>query len=142
VRTKIDGGLRSLFHANIKKCIWTAIETGETSRGVADSNFLFKNGCEGWLEYKQTTTNKIKRSTSWPFQIGWHLRRARYGGRTFIAVRQGGDNLWIIPGAATRDLDEKGLLYLPMKYRVACYHGGPRNWDWDHVANFLKAGSK
>src|ERR1039458_2346446 len=81
--SKIDGGLRSLFHKNIKSCIWTAIETGATSRGVADSNFLFSNGCEGWCEFKTTQTNKIKRTVSWTFQIGWHLRRARYGGWTY-----------------------------------------------------------
>ena len=138
----IDGGLRTLFRQHLKNCIFTCIETGTTSRGVADANILFKNGCEIWIEFKQTHTNKIKRSTSWPFQIGWHLRRARYGGRTFIAVRQGGDNLWLIPGAAARDLDEHGLLDLPRNYNDALYAGGPRNWDWNHIANFLKAGSK
>jgi hypothetical protein len=144
--SKIDGGLRSLFHKNIKG-VWTAIETGETSRGVPDSNYLFEGGIEGWIEFKQTATNKIKRTTSWPFQIGWHMRRARYGGRSFIAVRQCDDNLWIIPGAAARDLDEYGLNYLRLPcisllaayHVVAVFHGGPKLWNWNHIANFISS---
>jgi hypothetical protein len=135
----IDGGLRHLFRKHIKNCIFTSIETGTTSRGVADANILFTNGQEIWLEFKQTQTNTIKRTKSWPFQIGWHLRRARYGGRSFIAVRQCDDKLWIIPGAAARDLDEYGLDALLYKYiDTAVHYGGPKHWDWKHIANFMR----
>ena len=136
--SKIDGGLRSLFHKHLPG-VWTAIETGETSRGVADSNFLFKGGIEGWVEYKQTQTNKIKRTTSWPFQIGWHMRRARYGGRSVIAVRQQDDTLWIIPGRAARDLDELGLDGMQANYILPVFYGGPKNWDWKLITKVLQS---
>jgi len=111
----IDGGLRKLFHSKLRGFHWQTIESGLTGRGVPDSNFC-GNGIEGWVEFKKTAVWAVGLR---PEQIGWHLKRARAGGRTFIAVRrihEGGprkgppvDQLWIFPGRMAEELATTGI---------------------------------
>jgi hypothetical protein len=122
--------------------MWTTVETGATAGGVADSNYLMKGGREGWVEYKKVKANAIRFQ---PEQIGWHLRRARYGGVTWIAVREvfdGGsrreacDRLHMISGRFVEELAKMGL---------ACGRGtmlgdgGPTAWNWRMARQLLVA---
>lgn len=141
-RSKIDGGLRYLFKSCISDFDWLPVETGLTSLGVADSNFCFQ-GQEAWIEYKQTDGWKVEVR---PPQVGWHERRNRYGGRTFIAIRRqnstikGGcvDDLYIVPGTWVRLLKDEGLRPIAEDPPfLTC--GGPGDWDWDRVRDFLLA---
>jgi hypothetical protein len=135
----IDDGLRSLFHTNLRRFHWQAIESGLTGGGIPDSNFCI-NGIEGWVEHKATATNKIPLSSD---QVGWHLRRYRAGGRTFIAVRyrhSGGprlgvavDRLYLYLGRDVKALLLTGLRNKPLKV----WEGGPNRWDWVEIARFL-----
>jgi hypothetical protein len=138
----IDGGLRKIFRSNLPEFHWVSVETGLTEQGIPDSNFCVE-GREGWLEYKETATNRVGLR---PEQIGWLERRSRAGGLTFIAVRfrHGGgprkgvpvDSLYIYPGAAARSV---ALLGLRSNSLLAAFHGGgPSRWPWDTIRNLLK----
>lgn len=135
----IDGGLRKLFRIHLPTFHWVSVETGLTEQGVPDSNYCV-DGIEGWVEYKLSITNKV-----WlkPEQIGWHERRARAGGRTFIAVRfnhlggprkgQPKDCLFIYAGAAVRSVAVSGLT-VPS---LARWENGPARWDWAAIGKVL-----
>lgn len=136
----IDDGLRRLFHTNLRSFHWQAIESGLTGGGIPDSNYCIA-GIEGWVEHKSTGTNKVPIA---PDQVGWHLRRARAGGRTFIAVRHrhaGGprlgppvDRLYLYQGVKAKELLLTGLINRPLDY----WSGGPSVWDWEKVAFLLR----
>lgn len=134
----IDGGLRKIFKEKLPHFHWQSIETGGTGRGIPDSNFCYK-GIEGWVEYKVTD--------GWlcdlrPEQVGWHLKRHRAGGRTWIAVRRkhdGGprkgppvDELWIAPGKLAKELQEYGL-----KLEHPELHMFPAPWPWSRLEGLL-----
>lgn len=148
--TKIDGGLRALFREHIPQLAWTSVETGGTTSGVSDSNYLARGGIEGWVEFKQTEASRIQSYT--PFQAAWIHRRWRYGGRSWIACRRwhrGGkrrgppvDELWMVPGMLAPELRSGGLLGLeklsPANQRwLWRWRGGPLKWDWDAVVTCL-----
>lgn len=136
----IDDGLRKLFHTHLRGFHWQAIESGLTGGGIPDSNFCV-DGIEGWIEHKATSTNKVPIAAD---QVGWHLRRARAGGRTFIAVRQrhsGGprlgapvDRLYLFPGASAKEVLLTGLANRPL----GRWEGGPTRWDWGKVGQILR----
>lgn len=137
----IDDGLRSLFHTNLRIGFhWQAIESGLTGGGIPDSNYCV-GGIEGWVEHKSTATGKVPISAD---QVGWHLRRARAGGHTFIAVRQrhrGGprlgwaiDRLWLYAGTDAKALKLTGLRNTPL----GSWEGGPTGWNWEKVGTLLR----
>lgn len=152
-----DDGLRPLFHANVA-ADWQAIETGMVGRGIPDSNFCLKaphRGVEGWLECKWTDGWSV---TLRPEQVAWLTRRARAGGRVFVAVRRhhaGGprrgppaDELWLLGGGSAVELLRDGLrpfLTLPALATSTAprgallgrWSGGPRAWDWAAVARLM-----
>lgn len=121
--------------------MWTTVETGATAGGVPDSNYLSNTGIEGWGEWKFTDANKVRIR---PEQIGWHLRRARYGGRSWIGIRKqhaGGqrlgvavDELWLVPGCYVDDLSVMGL---ECGHAIACGTGGPAKWNWKQARELL-----
>lgn len=139
---KTDGGLRSLFRENMRDGImWTSVETGMTAGGVPDSNFLTRDGVEGWVEFKQTNKNSV---VFQPGQIGWLTRRARYGGRAFVAVRfrhEGGprkgppaDELRIYGAADAPALQSGGMAAAHPLLQTG---GGPARWRWLAVRALL-----
>lgn len=140
---KIDDGLRPLLHQNIRKGFhWQAIESGLTGGGIPDSNFC-SQGVEGWVECKWTAGYQVTLDVD---QVGWHMTRARRGGRTFIAVRRhcaagprrvAADELYLIPGIYAASAVELGLRGLPPDAILGCWAGGPTQWNWDQVADLL-----
>lgn len=124
----IDGGLRKDFRKGLPKFHWQSIESPFTGAGTPDSNYCF-DGAEGWVEHKRAEGMKVKIRVE---QIGWHLRRARAGGRTFIAVKKG-DTLYLYRGADVFKLSERGLTLPPLLKET----GGPASWNWAKVARFL-----
>lgn len=133
---KIDGGLRGIFRQHLPFVHWQSVETALTGSGVPDSNACYL-GVEWWVEYKQTTTDKIKLNKTIPFQVAWHERRNRAGGRTFVAVRRvhknGSDDLFLYRGALARDV----LMGNGLKNEAWLYWGvgGPTCWHWDLILN-------
>ena len=133
-----DAGLRKLFRDHVKEASWTPIETGMTMAGVPDAEYIFPGGTSGWVEFKATRTSRIKRSKSIPFQVAWHEKRARMGGRTFVAVRhmgEGCDVLFIYRGHRFREIVGNGLWGTPS---LGAWYGGPKKWDWKEVVRILK----
>ena len=142
----IDGGLRPTFHEMLKSGFdWQAIETGGTGKGIPDSNFCHRECGDRWIEFKATDGWVVDLS---PEQIGWHKKRARYGGKTFIAVRRhhgGGprkghpvDQLWLYHGAAAELLKRDGIRGSEDKpYFIGVWHGGKARWAWDEIARAL-----
>lgn len=142
-RQKADNGLRPEMRTHLRPLgFWiTTIETGLVTQGVPDFNYLLDGGIEGWVECKATDGYAIKFK---PMQVGWHERRYRMGGRTWIAVRRktrGGprqgaavDELYMIPGCRVIEARDSGL---------ECGHarcmgaGGPARWDWSEVRQLL-----
>lgn len=133
----IDGGLRKLFREHVAGD-WCSIESGSTSGGIPDSNFCI-NGIEGWLELKQTKGHAV---TLLPAQVGWLCRRARAGGRVWIAVRQQApagprrearDSLWLIPGRLAKEAKVDGLRG-SWASQALVWHNGPSQWPWAAVA--------
>ena len=131
----IDGGLRQLFRKHLPDFDFQSIEVG-FDRGVPDTNFCCE-GVEGWIEFKETKGIKVNVS---PEQCAWMARRARAGGRTFIAVRQrtGEDDLlWIASGEFGERLREAGL---SPNSTLGSFPGGPRAWNWAKIrAIFLRS---
>jgi hypothetical protein len=119
-----DGNLRRLFRSNLREFFWTSVETF-TEPGIPDSFFCF-DGVSGWIEFKQTTGNKIASLT--PQQIAWHARLARKGGRSFFAVRRCSE-LILVEGARGSELRE-GLAFCQ-----ATWWKSP--WPWREVAQVL-----
>ncbi len=79
-----DGGLRRIFRDKFPEWQWTSIETGAVSPGTPDAEYCAPNGVSGWIEYKKADHWKV---TFQPLQIPWIHKRARLGGKVFIAVR-------------------------------------------------------
>ena len=143
-----DGGLRRLFQTNVTPGHLQPVETGLISTGVPDMNFCV-DGAEGWVEMKQTDGWAV---TLEPEQISWLCRRARNGGRVFVAVRRwhdGGprkgrpvDELWLLRGEYAPDLRSMGLRWVgthepltgPLLGR---WTGGPAHWNWFMVRLLL-----
>lgn len=129
----MDGNLRSLFLKNLPQVHWQSIESGMTGRGIPDTNGCF-DGQEFWIEFKETQHWSVSLR---PEQIGWLMRRARAGGRVFIAVRRAGQELWLLSGNDAIDLKENGLRGCHPNNVLATYGGGPRAWDWNDILTAL-----
>jgi hypothetical protein len=129
-----DGNLRRIFRERLPQAHWQSIETGAVGPGVPDSNYCFPEGREGWIEFKQTAGWAV---TLRPAQIGWILRRARAGGRVFVAVRQvrlAEDTLWLALGSQAATLREEGLRHAPT---LGAWRGGPLLWPWETIQRLL-----
>lgn len=129
--SKIDGGLRQLFRANLRQAHWNSVETGGTAQGVPDSEYCFPGGPCGWVEFKQIRGWVVPLR---PAQIGWLTRRSRMGGRCWVAVRKEG-TLWLVPGSEAAAIREVG-----MRGITPVGEGGPSEWDWAEIAEQLAAG--
>lgn len=137
----IDGGLRQIFQQKIPRAHWQSIETGGTGRGIPDLNGCM-DGVETWLE--------LKGCSGWavgirPEQTAWIERRARAGGRVFLATRRRAlagprrgaavDELWIHRAQDVRHVCTLGLREGPTPlYRG---EGGPSSWLWPFVEELL-----
>lgn len=138
----IDGGLRPLFHNNLRRGFqWTAVESGGTILGIPDSEFC-SGGLSRWVEYKQTSAWSVGIRKE---QASWHQVRHMRGGTSFIAVRRqaaegvrrgaAADELWLFLGEHAQELKNVGL-----RGGVPClgiWGGGPSAWDWDAVRGHL-----
>lgn len=139
--SKQDAGLRKLFAQHLPRFHWVAIETGMTAPGTPDSNFC-GDGIEAWIEHKRARAWEVDLK---PLQIGWHLRRARSGGRTFVAVRRkhsGGkrkgpevDELWLLKGHMVKYYAGADGLHRAASAGalLGIWRGGPSGWEWDGV---------
>ena len=140
--SKIDGGLRKMFHEKMPWVDWQAVETGGTGRGIPDTNFCGPSDAgpvEGWCEMKLATAWSVDLR---PEQVAWIHRRWRAGGRVWVAVRRkttGGprlgspaDELVLVQGGHIRALAQDGLKLDPALI-AARWAGGPRAWPWQVV---------
>lgn len=141
----IDGDLRSIFRRSLPTVDWQSIESAITGGGVPDVNGCHR-GAEFWVEFKQTEEWAVSLR---PEQVGWLCRRARAGGRVFIAVRRrclagprraGADELWLLWGHFAPDLKTGGLRRAPPGSVLGIWSGGPRSWDWGAVLACLTSG--
>jgi hypothetical protein len=138
----MDGDLHKLFRQSIPAADWQRIESGAIGIGVPDLNGCLSS-VEVWIENKKTLSWKVHNIQ--PAQVAWIERRARKGGRVFIAVRQlttseikPRDILWLLSWRAPRFLIQGGsLASLPPKDVHVMSAGGPRKWDWQEVERVL-----
>lgn len=137
-----DGGLKGVFRSKLTDIHWQAIESPITGAGTPDMNGCAEDTGEFWVENKRCDANAVPIDS---FQVGWHERRIRMGGRTFLAVRllatagprKGGarDELYLYRGEDIRLVFLNGLRgALPMYSGV----GGPSKWDWKKVRQILR----
>jgi Holliday junction resolvase len=127
----MDGGLRLLFRKHLTKVDWQAIESS-TGLGIPDLNGCV-DGIEFWIECKAAAHWRVKIS---PEQVGWAERRARRGGRVFLAARRASDELWLFKASSVRDLASQRLDAVPC---LGHWAGGPARWDWPAVSSLLSA---
>jgi len=136
LRAPRDGGLRPLFHSRLKaECQWSSIETGVILEGVPDSEYCFKGGLQGWIEFKATPAWRVKLQ---PLQVAWIARRARLGGRVHVAIRRaaiGPDELWLVQGRYVAELANEGLR--SNAFSALSWTGGPSRWDWRAIRREL-----
>ncbi len=125
-----DHGLRAEFFKNIPSAQWTAIETAPVSIGVPDSEYAFSGGVTGWIEFKYARHWKFKFSSV--EQIGWIARRARLGGRVWIAVKRGETELWMVPGSFVEQLADDGLQAVASQAHVFI-----KPWEWSQIQDLL-----
>lgn len=128
----IDGGLRKLFQRHLPAVHWQAIETGGTGLGVPDLNGCDR-GVEYWIECKRVHGWKV---TVRPQQVAWIERRARCGGRVFIAARKS-TMLWLLPAPAARLL-ANGCRINAVPVTLGHWQGGPQGWDWAAIGKILR----
>ena len=139
-RRSSDGELRPLLRRYLPRVHWTTVESGALAPGTPDVEGCFE-GTSFWVECKWTAAWAVRIR---PEQIGWHLRRARARGRSFILTRRQSasgprsgpetDELWLHPGAACALLQAGGLKQVdPLHVST----GGPSSWDWDAVLCML-----
>lgn len=140
---KPDDGLRAIIRRNLNGWHWCTVETGGTQSGVPDLEGC-KEGIAAWVECKSTSGWAVRMR---PFQIGWHLQRARVGGRSFVAIRRrcpagprrgrAVDELWLVAGCHAGVLSEKGLREVPV---LGIWPDGPESWKWGQVDALLRSG--
>ena len=142
-RNSADNGLRPEMRTHLRPLgFWvTTIETGLVTQGVPDFNYMVSGGVEGWVECKATDGWAVKFR---PMQVGWHERRYRMGGRSWIAIRRqtkGGprsgpavDELYLVPGSYVIELRDQGVDCGRARF---CGGNGPSHWDWDEVQRLL-----
>ena len=134
-----DGGLKVIFRAHLPEFHWQAIESALTGAGTPDTNYCH-SGVEGWIEYKRAEANRVVIDK---FQVAWHERRLRAGGRVFLAVRllasagprrgEARDELFLYRGSDTRRVFLEGLRIEPLVHSA----GGPARWNWMNIQNTL-----
>ena len=136
---KIDGGLRGIFFDHLPSFHWNAIESWSTGAGIPDGEFCSANGNQAWIEFKKTDGWAVRFK---PGQIAWHERRARMGGRSFIAVRRRNsargvivDELYLFRGSDSRAVFTGGVHQVRA---VGKWAGGPSKWPWAQVGAFLE----
>lgn len=131
-----DGGLRPLFRLHLPVAHWSTIETGAVARGVPDAEYCFKGGVQGWVEFKACRRGWAVRMR--PEQVAWLTRRARYGGRAWVAVRRlaGCDDLYLYRAA-----DAALVLANGCRCGVHVVHmqGGPGRWNWSTVEETIRS---
>lgn len=126
-----DGGLRPLFQRKMPWVHWQPIETGATGVGTPDLNGAYSQR-DVWIEMKATAHWAVKFQ---PAQVGWLMKRHRYGGSTWIAVRRAEKELWIVSGQWADRMALHGLrdIYTDGLYRYIA-QGGERLWNWRRVS--------
>ncbi len=139
---KTDGDLRKIFQRHLPTFHWQAVETWSTGQGVPDVNFCC-DGVEGWIEFKQTKAWAVQVR---PGQVAWIERRARAGGRVFLAVRRQSvargakiDDLWLLDHRAARELATPKIgLGFHHNYQVfGVFPNSPASWDWRKIQKIL-----
>lgn len=150
---KPDDGLRALFRKHLPgPAHWQTIEH-LLDRGTPDSNVCLSTplmcddgtamgyaGTEIWIEYKSVKCGWAVSIR--PEQVAWALRRTRMGGRVVIAIRRrvikdGCDDLYLVPGAMTRELKDHGIKSGFLVQSIGRWSGGPRHWNWAEVREAL-----
>jgi hypothetical protein len=126
-----DGQLRQLFQKHLPSFHWQSIETWSTGRGVPDANYCYA-GSEGWIEMKRAVGWRCKIE---PEQIAWLERRARAGGRVFIAVRRikPPQTFWLFHGNQARLLLGRLSELTPLVLAT----GNPGSWPWKTIGVVL-----
>jgi hypothetical protein len=129
-----DGGLRTIFRNQFRQWHWSTIEVGAIAGGIPDNEFCTPTGIQGWIEFKQTHIWYVHIK---PLQVAWLMRRCRYGGNAWIAVRRmhkaGGDELWLMKGDQAEALCRDGL----QGVHAWMWEGGPGKWNFEEIANQL-----
>ena len=138
-RAKADSGLRNIIRSHTPFVHWTPIESAVTESGIPDLHGCYK-GMDAWIETKWTGGWAVEMRI---FQISWLARRARSGGRGFIAVRRkcdagvhrkAADEVWLYRGERAEELGRLGLAGLKPLVR---FEGGPAGWDWDRFIRLI-----
>jgi hypothetical protein len=122
-----------MFRRNLTTAWWVPVESGATGSGIPDQFFTFPRGVVGWLELKTCSGWAVPLR---PEQISWHLRYARMGGRSFVAVLRG-DTLYIWPGRDSAQISKPGGMRAVAPAIIQA--GGPKSWDWSAVELVLKS---
>jgi hypothetical protein len=139
-----DGDLKRIFRKHLPRFDFQPVEMDVLAPGVPDLNYCC-DGVEGFIELKQTSAWSVVVGEN---QVPWVERRLRAGGRVFVAVRRrcpsgprrrAKDELWLLAGAAIRDLAEEGLRGVPAGRVLGRWTDGPARWDWPRVAQLLLA---
>lgn len=126
----MDGNLRRLFRQNLPEAQWTSVETGSTAAGVPDAEFIFEGGCQGWVEFKAARGRIVSLR---PEQVSWLVRRARLGGRCFVAVRCDRD-LRMYLGRHAAELRDQGTR---LQAHATWGPSVGTKWDWAAIKAVL-----
>lgn len=127
--------MRAVFKEHLKSWQFTPIETGAIVSGVPDAEYCAPGGVSGWIEFKYISTSKgtaVNKAVGLrPAQVSWIDRRARLGGRAFIAIQRK-DELFLYSGVGVKELKRHGLA----SQLGLLYHGAGK-WDWEAIRDAL-----
>lgn len=141
----MDGELRAIFRRRLSEFHWNSIESASTGSGIPDCEYCAPCGQSGWIEHKQSSGWAVEIR---PAQVAWLTRRARMGGRAFVAVRRrtlagprrgpAADELWLVNAHASPRLRAGGLKALAGGDIAYVGWGGPAKWSWSTVGLILR----
>lgn len=141
----MDGELRAIFRRRLPDFQWTSIESAATGSGIPDCEYCAPMGAQGWVEMKGTNGWSVEVR---PCQVAWLTRRARMGGRAFVAVRRrtlagprrgpAADELWLVNAHASPRLRAGDLKALTGGDIAYVGWGGPTKWNWNTVGLILR----
>lgn len=98
---------QKLWDAMRRACppwVWLERIENLVGAGIPDVRGIGIGGREGWIELKAVPMPRRESSMLLGAagcrvsQVGWHLRQASFGGRSYVLVRAAGHHLFLVPG--------------------------------------------
>lgn len=105
---------------------WTWLQRVENgvNDGMPDVYGAANHGTDFWLELKAVTrparasTRLLGDEGLRQSQVNWHLKAARFGVNSWIAIRDSFNNVFLVPGRFAAEVDEMSVARMEAEFLV------------------------